>query len=116
MKHKVRGRKLGRTRDQRKALLKIMAGNLILKERIKTTDAKARELRPYVEKVITKGRKNTLANNRLLAKAFTHAVRKKLFTEIGPRYANRAGGYTRIIKTLPRQTDGAKMAYIELVK
>lgn len=116
MKHTKKGRKFGRKRDQRRALLKILAVNLILKEKIKTTEAKARELRPFVEKLITKSKTNNLANNRYLARYLSIKTRKKIIKEIGPFYHNRAGGYTRIIKLEPRQTDGAKMAIIELVK
>ncbi len=116
MKHKKKGRKLGRKRNQRKALLKSLAASLILKEKIKTTEAKAKETRPFVEKLITKSKTNDLATIRYLAKYLPAKVLKKMVLEIGPRYQNRAGGYTRIIKAAPRKTDGAKMAIIELVK
>jgi len=116
MKHCKKGRKFGRKRDQRQALLKLLAANLILKEKIKTTEAKARELRPVVEKLITKSRINNLASNRYLARYLPVKARKKIIKEIGPLYQKRPGGYTRIIKLEPRQTDGAKMAIIELVK
>ncbi|MFH1460827.1 MAG: 50S ribosomal protein L17 [Patescibacteria group bacterium] len=116
MKHAKKGRKFGRKRDERRALLKILAANLILKGKIKTTEAKAKELRPFVEKLITKSKTNNLANNRYLARYLPTKARKKIVKEIGPLYQARAGGYTRIIKLEPRQTDGAKMAIIELVK
>lgn len=116
MKHKKKGRKLGRKRNQRKALLKTLAASLILKEKIKTTEAKAKETRPFVEKLITKSKTNDLATIRYLAKYLPAKVLKKMVLEIGPRYQNRAGGYTRIIKATPRKADGAKMAIIELVK
>jgi len=116
MKHGKQGRKLGRKRDQRKALLKTLAANLILKEKITTTEAKAKSVRPFVEKLITKSRDNKLANIKYLAKYLPVKARKKIIQEIGPRYQERAGGYTRIVKLAPRQTDGAKMAIIELVK
>ncbi len=116
MKHLKKGRKFGLKRDQRKALLKRLAGSLILKEKIKTTEAKAKEVRPFVEKLITKSKTNSLANVRSLAKYFSAKVLKKIVSEIGPRFKDRNGGYTRITKTGMRKTDGAKMAIIELIK
>jgi large subunit ribosomal protein L17 len=116
MRHQKKGRKFGRKRDQRKALLKTLAANLILKEKITTTEAKAKEVRPFVEKLITKSKNNNLATVRYLARYLPAKVLKKIIVEIGPRYQTRAGGYTRITKLGPRQIDGAKMAIIELVK
>ncbi|MFH1612010.1 MAG: 50S ribosomal protein L17 [bacterium] len=119
MKHCKKGRKFGRKRDQRKALMKSLLVNLILKEKIKTTEAKAKELRPLIEKTITRGRKadmgKNLASVKHLAEVLPAVARKKLITQIAPRYKDRTGGYTRIIKTNPRRTDGAEMAFIELV-
>lgn len=109
-------RKLSRPRSQRKALLKGLARSLILGEKIRTTEAKAKELRPFVEKIITKARKNNLAAFRDLRALFEQRVVSKLTKEIAPRYKERAGGYTRIIKLGPRRGDSAKMAIIELVK
>jgi len=117
MRHGKKGRKLNRKCDQRKALLKIMAANLILKEKITTTEAKAKELRPFVEKMITKAKDGkNLAKIRDLASYLPEKARKKIINDIGLRYKERPGGYTRIIKLIPRQRDGAKMAVIELVK
>lgn len=119
MNHCKKGRKLARKRDQRKALLKIMASNLILKEKIKTTEAKAKEVRPFVEKLITKSRmaeNKKMTTAKYLANYLPKASRKKIIEEIGPRYKERSGGYTRIVKVGLRKTDGAKMAIIELVK
>jgi len=116
MKHGKKIRKFGRKRDQRKALLNSLASSLILKEKITTTEAKAKAVRPFVEKLITKSRVNNLATVRHLAKYLPPKILKKMIVEIGPRYQTRAGGYTRIIKIDPRKTDGAKMAIIELVK
>ncbi|MBU1290072.1 50S ribosomal protein L17 [Patescibacteria group bacterium] len=115
MKHGNKIRKLGREKGQRAALLKTLAANLILKEKITTTEAKAKETRPFVEKLITKGKKGDLSAIKYLAKYLPEKARKKIVTEIGPRFKERAGGYTRIIKLNPRKTDGAKMAIIELV-
>lgn len=110
------GRKFGRKRGQRKALLKSLALSLFLKEKIKTTEAKAKELRPFAEKILTRSKKSNLATRRTLAKFFSKEVVKKLIEELGPRYKERPGGYTRIIKLGPRKSDSAKMAIIELVK
>ncbi len=116
MRHKKKGRKFTRSKDQRKALFRSLASSLILKEKITTTEAKAKEVRPFLEKSITRARKDTLANKRLLAKDFSDKVIKKLFQEIGPRYKSRPGGYTRITKVGFRKQDAAKMAVIELVE
>ncbi len=115
MKHCKKGRRLGRVSSQRKALKNIMAADLIMKEKIKTTQAKAKELRPYVEKLITAGKNNNLAAQRRLARCLTHQARKKLVEQISPRYQDRPGGYTRITKLGQRESDGAKMAIIEFV-
>ena len=129
MRKRKKGRKLSRKRNQRKALLKSLAASLLLKEKIETTEAKAKEISCFVEKQISLARKNftdqdsseqaragTLPARRLLRKQFSPQIVKKLVSEIGLRYKNRPGGYTRIIKLGPRKSDGAKMAIIELVK
>lgn len=114
-KRKV-GRKLSRMRDQRKALLKGLAFSLLGREKIKTTEAKAKEMRPFVEKCITKAKKGDLASRRYLARFFPRETVKKLVDDLSKRYQDRAGGYTRIIKLGPRKSDGARMAIIELIK
>jgi large subunit ribosomal protein L17 len=114
--HRVAGRKLSRYKDQRKALMRGLTGELIQHERITTTLAKAKETRIVAEKLITHGKKGTLHHRRLaLAQIPNKTVVKKVFDEVAPRYAERAGGYTRIIKIGRRQGDGAEMAVIELV-
>ena len=114
--HRVAGRKLSRYKDQRKALMRGLTGELIQHERITTTLAKAKETRIVAEKLITHGKKGTLHHRRLaLAQIPNKTVVKKVFDEVAPRYAERAGGYTRIIKLGRRQGDGAEMAVIELV-
>jgi len=115
MRHRKKRNKLTRSKDQRKALLRSLASSLILEERINTTAKKAKILRSFVEKSISKSKKDTLANRRLLLKDFSPKVVKKLMIEIGPRYKERPGGYSRIIKASPRKTDAAKMVIIELV-
>jgi len=108
-------RKLGRKKDQRKALLKGLASNLILTGKIKTTEAKAKEFRPLIERLIAKCRENNYNSARFAGKFLPKTAVKKLVSEIGPKYAERKGGYTRIIKLGQRQADRAKMAIIELV-
>ncbi len=114
--HRVAGRKLSRYKDQRKALLRGLTADLIQHERITTTLAKAKETRVMTEKIITHGKKGTLHNRRVaLSKLPNKRAVAKVFDELGPRYAERPGGYTRIVKLGPRQGDGAYMAVIELV-
>lgn len=116
MRHRKKKLKLTKSKDQRRALLRSLASSLILKEKITTTEAKAKKLRPFLEKSISRARKNSLANRRLLLKDFSSKIVNKLMKELGPRYKNRPGGYSRIIKINPRKTDSAKMAIIELIK
>jgi large subunit ribosomal protein L17 len=116
MRKLKKGRKFSRKKDQRKALLKSLASALILKEKIKTTEAKAKEMRSFLEKYINLAKNKDLATRRFLSKFFPAKAVKKLVDEIGPRYRDRKGGYTRVIKLGPRKTDGAKMAIIELIK
>ena len=114
--HRVAGRKLSRYRDQRTALLRGLVVELIRHERITTTLAKAKETHVVAEKLITHGKKGTLHHRRLaLAQLPDKKVVKKVFDEMAPRYADRAGGYTRVIKLGPRRGDAAAMAIIELV-
>jgi len=116
MRKRQKGRKLNRERDQRKALLKSISRSLLLHKRIKTTEAKAKEISGFTEKLITRAKKGDLASRRLLLKIHSNDVVKKLIDEIGPQFKDRPGGYTRIIKLGPRKSDGAKMAIIELVE
>lgn len=114
--HRVAGRKLSRYRDQRTALLRGLVSELIRHEQITTTLAKAKETRVFAEKLITHGKNGTLHHRRLaLAKLPNKKIVEKVFDDVAPRYADRAGGYTRIIKLGPRQGDAALMAVIELV-
>lgn len=100
----------------RKALLASVVRGLLQKEKIQTTEAKAKEVRPVIEKLITKGKANTLASRRDLARFVGSSMSKKLIEEIAPRYQERKGGYTRITKLAPRKSDGAKMAILEFVQ
>ncbi|AEI37576.1 MAG: 50S ribosomal protein L17 [Zymomonas mobilis subsp. pomaceae] len=116
MRHRVGGRKLQRTSSHRLALFRNQAAALIKHEQIMTTLAKARELRPYTEKLITLAKKGGLANRRLAhSRLLDDTQLKKLFDIVGPRYADRNGGYTRIIKAGIRASDSAQMAIIEFV-
>jgi large subunit ribosomal protein L17 len=115
MRHHYKGRKLGRTRNQRGALLKSLMRSLIVHERISTTEAKAKEMRPMIEKLVTRAKSDTVANRRLIASRIgDDAATKKLFGAIAPRYKGRAGGYVRIVKRAPR-ADGRRTAYIAFV-
>lgn len=116
MRKRKRGRKLSRKRNQRKALLRGLASSIFLKEKIKTTEAKAKEVSSFVEKRISQAKIGSISTRRLLNREFSPEIVKKLVDELAPRYKERKGGYTRIIKLGPRKTDGAKMAIIELVK
>lgn len=116
MRHKVGGRKLGRTSAHRKALLRNMAAALIKHEQITTTLPKARELRPYLEKLVTLAKRGGLSNRRLAhARLLDDAQLVKLFDVLAARYADRQGGYTRVIKAGIRASDAAPMGVIELV-
>jgi large subunit ribosomal protein L17 len=116
MRHRVAGRKLQRTSSHRAALFRNMAAALIKHEQITTTLAKAKELRPYVEKLITLAKKGGLSNRRLAhARLLDDAQLVKLFDVLAPRYEGRAGGYTRVIKAGLRASDAAPIAIIELV-
>jgi large subunit ribosomal protein L17 len=116
MRHKIGGRKLQRTSSHRRALLRNMAASLIKHEQITTTTAKARELRPYVEKLITLGKRGGLSNRRLAhARLLDDTQLTKLFDVLASRYAGREGGYTRIVKAGFRASDAAPVAIIELV-
>jgi len=116
MRHRVGHRKLQRTSSHRTALFRNMAAALIKHEQITTTTAKAKELRPYVEKLVTLAKKGGLSNRRLAqGRLMDETQLAKLFEIIGPRFKARAGGYTRIIKLGMRQGDAAEMVYLELV-
>ena len=116
MKHRIKGRKLNRNSSHRKALFINLSIALITNEGIKTTLPKAKELRPFIEKIMTISKKDSLANRRLaLSILGNEGAVIKLFKEIGPRIVSRNGGYTRILKNGFRVGDKAPMAYMELV-
>ena len=118
MKHGNSNRTFGRSKSQRTALMRGLAVSLIRDERIKTTEAKAKELRPFVEKLITTGKKNTVAARRIVASRLgepTETIVKKMFDKIAPKFEKRAGGYTRIIK-MGRTKAGRDEAVIEFVE
>ncbi|MBI2637922.1 MAG: 50S ribosomal protein L17 [Candidatus Sungbacteria bacterium] len=115
MQHLRKGRKFGMVRKVRKAFIKSIASSLILKERIHTTVARAKEVRPFVEKLVTHAKKGGLAKRRLVRSALPADAAKKVFDELAPRFKDRAGGYTRIIRTGRRLSDSAETAIIEFV-
>lgn len=116
MRHLSKGRKFNRKKGQRAAFLKSLENNLILKEKIQTTEARAKELRPKMEKLVTLGKKQNLAAMRLLISRLGKKSAQKIYYHIAPRYKDRKGGYTRIIKGAGlRKNDGVKKAIIEFV-
>lgn len=119
MQKRVNTRKLGREKSQRVALLRSLAISLIKHGKIKTTKAKAKELRPFIEKLVTKAREGSLASTRVVASRLGETLDKsivsKITTDIAPRYKDRNGGYTRITKLPARAGDASEMAIIEFV-
>ena len=116
MKHLVKRKRLRRNTAQRRALLRNLVTSFLEKERIRTTLAKAKAARPLAEKMITLAKKNTLHTRRqTLRFIYKEPVVNKLFEELGPRFSERPGGYTRIVKVGPRTGDGAEMAILELI-
>jgi len=118
MKHGIKQRKFGRVTKQRTALLRSLAISLFKYEKIETTGAKAKELRPYAEKIITRAKTDSVFSRRILIAKIGGTntdIVKKLITEIAPRYKERNGGYTRITKLSRRVSDGSTMSVIELV-
>ena len=116
MRHRKKGKKLGREKAPREALMRNLAASVILYEKVKTTEAKAKAVRPLVERAITKGKVSTLVARRNLMKFFyTENPVNKILEVLGPRYATRPGGYTRIVKIGHRANDAADMVQIELV-
>ncbi|MBI2577431.1 MAG: 50S ribosomal protein L17 [Candidatus Wildermuthbacteria bacterium] len=112
----MKNRKFSRKPSVRRAFLRSLVRALVLKDRIKTTEARAKELSSAAEKVVTTAKRGGLAARRSLLRSFDDLATKKLVDELGPRFKERAGGYTRIVKIGPRKSDGAKMAIIEFVK
>jgi len=117
MRHKIAGRKLGRVSGHRKALYRNMVTDLLRHEKIVTTEPKAKEVRGLAEKMITLGKNSGLHSYRQALSYITDKkVTEKVFAELGPRYKERPGGYTRIVKLAPRLGDGAPMVQLELVQ
>lgn len=117
MRHRVAGRKFGRNTGQRRALLKGLAVSLILNERVTTTEAKAKTIRPVVEKLVTMSREDTVHHRKLvMSRIGSETATAKLFEVIGPRFEDQGGGYTRIYKVGQRKGDAAPMAMIEFVE
>lgn len=116
MRHHNANRKLGRVRKTRKALLNSLARSLVLHQRIETTEPKAKELRPFMEKMVTSGKKQTVAARRDIDSKIGARAGKILVDDISQKYLDKKGGFTRIIKTRRRLSDGSQMAIIEFVK
>lgn len=117
MRHRVNGRKLGRSKDHRRALFRNLTTELFRHGKIRTTEAKAKAVRPMVERLVTLAKRGDLHARRLAAREITDpTVLQELFGEIAARFEEREGGYTRIYKLGPRQGDAAEMAIIELVE
>ena len=116
MRHSKENRKFGLKRGQRRAFLKILEHNLIMKERMRTTEARAKEIRPMVERLVSHAKKQNLASFRLLLKKLPKVSANKIYYEIAPRYQSRSGGYLRIVKSGGSRNDGAKLATIEFVR
>jgi large subunit ribosomal protein L17 len=116
MRHRSKGRQLSRTSSHKRAMLNNMVTSLFRHERVVTTEAKAKELRPFAERLITLARRGDLHARRLVERRVRdREVSGRLFAEIGPRFASRPGGYTRIVKLGHRPGDGAELARIELL-
>jgi large subunit ribosomal protein L17 len=116
MRHAQRGRKLGRTTSHRLAMFRNQLASLVIHERIVTTLPKAKELRPLAEKLVSRGKAGSVADRRQVARVLSDRGHvKKLFDDIGPRFADRSGGYLRIVKLGPRQGDGAETAALQFV-
>jgi large subunit ribosomal protein L17 len=116
MRHGSKVKKFHREKNQRNALMRSQARSLILNGKITTTEVKAKALRPFVEKLITIGRNDTLASRRMLEKRLgARTTAKAVYADVAPRYKGRTGGYTRIVKLPKKRTDGARMAIISFV-
>ena len=116
MRHQRSGKKLGRDSAHRKALYANLACSLIEHGRIRTTEAKAKAVKPFAEQMITLGKRGDLhARRQAMAQLRSQEIVHRLFADVGPRFAERPGGYSRIVKLGPRQGDGADMVYLELV-
>ncbi len=117
MRHRKKGRQLSRTRSHKRAMLRNMATSLFRHERIRTTEAKAKELRPFAERLISLARSDDVHSRRRAGRQIAdREVLQKLFHDIGPRFRGRPGGYTRILKLGARKGDGAELALVELTE
>ncbi len=116
MRHLKKGRKFGRKKGERRSFLKTLASNLVRDERILTTEARAKEIKPLVDRLVTRAKRQDLAAMRFLLRSLPKSSAYKLYNEIAPRYKGRRGGYTRVLKvSKTRKSDGARMAYVEFV-
>ena len=116
MRHRKKGKTFGRVRKTRTALMRDLTRALIEQEKITTTEIKAKALRPKIEKIITRGKQKNIPNMRYFSSKFGADLAKKICEVLSPRYQNRAGGYTRIMKISQRKSDNASQAIIEFIK
>lgn len=116
MYKRIKGKKFKRTTDQRRAFIRSLAANLILRERIQTTKVRAKEAAKVVERYVTRAKKNDTASKRLLLSYLPQEAALKLISDIAPRFASRQGGYTRVIKLGQRLKDGSEIAIVEFVE
>ena len=115
MRHSNHNRKFGRVRKQRKALLNSLARSLVIHQKLETTEPKAKELRPFIEKIVTQGKNDSVAKRRLMVEKIGKTASKKVADVFAKQYEDRKGGYTRITKLGRRSSDGSKMAIIEFI-
>ncbi len=116
MRHLKKGRKLGLKRGPRRSFMRILASNLVMKEHIRTTEARAKEVKPLVERLVTHGKKQNVAALRFLMTKLSKEAAYKIYHDLSPRFKDRKGGYTRIVKHMRvRKNDASKMATIEFV-
>jgi large subunit ribosomal protein L17 len=116
MRHRKRGRKFGREKGQRRAFLRSLVSSLIIKGRIETTEARAKEISRLTSRLVTRAKNDTLANRRFVLSKISQEATKKLFSDVAPKFKGRGGGYLRVVKTRNRLRDASPMAIVEFVE
>ncbi|MFC1595020.1 50S ribosomal protein L17 [Patescibacteria group bacterium] len=115
MRHRKKGRKFGRVRKQRRGFLSSLASNLIIYEKVHTTEARAKSVKPYIDKLVSKAKKGDLSSRRMVEAVISKRATKKLFSDIAPKFKERKGSVVRIIKIAKKRSDAAKMCVIEFI-